>query len=64
LEALAEPGGICVSGRVQEDARGKLDIVFEDKGEQQLKNIAWPMRVYRVDLGGEMASAPRLMSAS
>src|SRR6516225_5579625 len=30
LEALAEPGGICVSGRVQEDARGKLDIAFED----------------------------------
>ncbi len=40
LENLAEPGGICVSGRVQEDARGKLDIAFEDAGEQQLKNIA------------------------
>src|SRR5262249_55874986 len=39
LEALAEPGGICVSSRVQEDARGKLDIAFEDAGEQQLKNI-------------------------
>src|SRR6266516_1203379 len=48
LEALAEPGGICVSGRVQEDARGKLDIVFEDVGEQTLKNIAWPVRAYRV----------------
>jgi adenylate cyclase len=45
LEGLAEPGGICVSGRVQEDARGKLDIAFEDAGEQQLKNIAWPVRV-------------------
>ncbi|MBR0829407.1 tetratricopeptide repeat protein [Bradyrhizobium manausense] len=53
LEGLAEPGGICVSGRVQEDARGKLDIAFEDAGEQQLKNIAWPVRVYRVRLGGE-----------
>jgi TolB-like protein len=51
LEGLAEPGGICVSGRVQEDARGKLDVAFEDAGEQQLKNIAWPVRVYRVRPG-------------
>jgi adenylate cyclase len=51
LEALAEPGGICVSGRVQEDTRGRLDVAFEDAGEQQLKNIAWPVRVYRVRLG-------------
>jgi adenylate cyclase len=48
LEALAEPGGICVSARVQEDVAGKLDFVFEDIGEQQLKNIARPVRVYRV----------------
>ena len=48
LEGLAEPGGICVSARVQEDAAGKLDLVFEDKGELQLKNIARPVRVYRV----------------
>jgi adenylate cyclase len=61
LEGLAEPGGICVSGRVQEDARGKLDIAFEDAGEQQLKNIAWPVRVYRVRLSGEAArSRPAL----
>jgi class 3 adenylate cyclase len=39
LEGLAEPGGICVSARVQEDAGGKFDIAFEDIGEQQLKNI-------------------------
>jgi adenylate cyclase len=51
LEGLAQPGGICVSGRVQEDARGKLDIAFEDAGEHQLKNIAWPVRVYRVRAG-------------
>jgi adenylate cyclase len=57
LEALAEPGGICVSGRVQEDARGKFDASFEDAGEQQLKNIAWPVRVYRLRLGGETAMA-------
>src|SRR5262249_10920303 len=50
LEALAEPGGICVSARVQEDAAGKLEIAFEDIGEQQLKNIARPLRVFRVSL--------------
>jgi class 3 adenylate cyclase len=46
LEALAEPGGICVSARVQEDATGKLDLVFEDLGEQALKNIVRPVRAY------------------
>ena len=51
LEAMAEPGGICVSARVQEDAAGKLEIAFEDIGEQQLKNIARPLRVYRVRSG-------------
>jgi adenylate cyclase len=48
LEALAEPGGICVSARVQEDAAGRFDLQFEDLGEQSLKNIARPVRVYRV----------------
>jgi adenylate cyclase len=48
LEALAEPGGICVAARVQEDAAGKLDLAFEDIGEKALKNIARPVRVYRV----------------
>ena len=48
IEALADPGGICVSARGQEDAAGKLDLGFEDIGEQQLKNIARPVRVYRV----------------
>jgi adenylate cyclase len=50
LERAADPGGICVSGRVQEDVEGKLDVLFEDNGEQQLKNIAKPVRVYRVQL--------------
>ena len=52
LERVADPGGICVSGRVQEDVEGKLDVLFEDHGEQQLKNIAKPVRVYRVRLEG------------
>src|SRR5947207_8522312 len=57
LEGIAEPGGICVSGRVQEDTRGKLDIAFEDIGEQKLKNIARPVRVYRVQLTGSFSRA-------
>lgn len=52
LEGIAEPGGICVSARVQEDTQGKLDVTFEDQGEQQFKNIARPVRVYRVRLDG------------
>jgi TolB-like protein/class 3 adenylate cyclase len=54
LEGLAEPGGICVSARVQEDCTGKLDIAFEDIGEQALKNIARPLRVYRVRPDGPL----------
>ena len=56
LEALAEPGGICVAARVQEDAAGKLDLAFEDIGEQQLKNIARPVRAYRVIASAGSAS--------
>src|SRR5690348_7299583 len=46
LEALAEPGGICVSRVARDQVRDKLDIAFEDLGEQQIKNIARPVRVY------------------
>jgi hypothetical protein len=52
LEGLAEPGGICVSARVQEDVAGRLDLTFDDLGEQSLKNISRPVRVYRVHLDG------------
>ena len=48
LEALAEPGGICISGRVHEDVYGKVDVSFEDAGDRRLKNIARSVRVYRV----------------
>ena len=51
LETLAEPGGICVSGSVREQVHGNLDVEFDDIGEQQVKNIARPIRVYRVLLG-------------
>jgi adenylate cyclase len=50
LEGIAEPGGICVSGIVHDQVRDKLDIAFDDMGEQALKNIARPLRVYRVRL--------------
>jgi len=58
LEGLAESGGICVSARVQEDAHGKVDVAFEDTGDQQLKNIERPVRVYRVRLSGAAPSSP------
>jgi TolB-like protein len=51
LEALAEPGGICVSRVVRDQVRDKLAFSFEDMGEQQVKNIARPLRVHRVLLG-------------
>jgi len=52
LEALAEPGGICVSRVVRDQVRDRLDIALEDMGEQQVKNIARPVRAYQIVLGG------------
>ena len=51
LEALAEPGGICVSRVVRDQVRDKLDFAFDDQGEQQVKNIARPVRVYLIRPG-------------
>src|SRR5262249_10338451 len=48
LEALAEPGGICISRVVRDQVRDKLDLVLDDLGEQSLKNIARPVRVFRI----------------
>lgn len=48
LEALAEAGGICVSGKVYDEVHRKLDLAFEDIGEQALHNISAPVRAYRV----------------
>ena len=62
LEALAEPGGICVNRAVRDQVRDKLASSFEDMGEQQVKNIARPVRAYRVvtdaALGLAAAAAP------
>jgi adenylate cyclase len=55
LEGIAEPGGIYISGKVYDEITGKVTTNFEDLGLQQLKNIAQPVRVYRVQIG---AAAP------
>jgi adenylate cyclase len=47
LESLAEPGGICISGSVHEQVRDRLNLAFEEMGEQEVKNIARPIRVWR-----------------
>ena len=61
LEGIAEPGGICISSKVHEEINGRFDFVFEDMGEQQLKNITRPVRAYRVRLDGRtLAAAPAL----
>ncbi|MCP1833240.1 MULTISPECIES: adenylate/guanylate cyclase domain-containing protein [Bradyrhizobium] len=59
LEGIAEPGGICISDDAQRQIRGKVDAVFEDMGSQNLKNIAEPMRAWRLRINaGHPASAP------
>ncbi|MBW8056244.1 MAG: tetratricopeptide repeat protein, partial [Nitrospira sp.] len=55
LEGLAEPGGICLSRTVVNHVKGKVELDFEDMGEQQVKNIEKPVRVYRVLLEPEAA---------
>jgi adenylate cyclase len=63
LEALAEPGGICVSRVVRDQVRDKLAIAFEDMGEQQVKNIARPVRAYRALLA-ERSDRPSIPSSA
>jgi adenylate cyclase len=59
LEMLAEPGGICVSGAVRDQVGDRLDdIAFEDLGDQIVKNIARPIRVFRVRLEPNATTAP------
>lgn len=59
LEALAEPGGICVSGAVRDQVGDRLDgLQFDDLGEQSVKNIARPIRVFRIRLAEGPASLP------
>jgi class 3 adenylate cyclase len=60
LEALAEPGGICVSRVVRDQVRDKVDFGFEDLGEQQVKNIARPVHVYRIATSGSAVAKSAL----
>ena len=58
LEGMADPGGLCLSEDAQRQLRGKLDLSFEDMGEQALKNIAAPIRVFRLGGSATEAAAP------
>jgi TolB-like protein/class 3 adenylate cyclase len=61
LETLCEPGGVYLSDNVYRQIRGKTQLLFDDLGEQSLKNIAWPVRVYRVgSAGGGVSAKPQL----
>jgi adenylate cyclase len=58
LETIAEPGGICLSDMVHQSVKAKVKVAFVDIGEQRLKNVAEPIRVFRVDPAGDTAPAP------
>src|SRR5947209_4513027 len=60
IEALADAGGVFVSNTVHDHVRDRLPFVFDDLGDQQVKNIARPVRVYRVREAGTAANAPAL----
>ena len=64
LETLAEPGGICVSRVVRDQVRDKLAFAFEDMGEQQVKNIARPVRAHRIRIDGAPAALPAVAPAA
>src|SRR5205823_1868222 len=55
---IAQPGGIIVSHSVRDQVGNRLDLVFEDRGEQSLKNIARPIRVYNVSLENAATQDP------
>jgi class 3 adenylate cyclase/Flp pilus assembly protein TadD len=57
LEGVAEPGGICISDDAQRQIRGKVDTAFEDMGPQNLKNIAEPMRAWRLRMNASGSAA-------
>jgi adenylate cyclase len=63
LEALAEPGGICLSGAVREYVGGKLPLTFSDLGEQQVKNISQPVKVYRISGDASTTTNPVIGSS-
>jgi adenylate cyclase len=56
LEGLAEPGGILISDKIHREVEGKVEAAFENRGEQQVKNISRPVHVYAVRAAGSLAS--------
>jgi adenylate cyclase len=60
LESIAQPGGICISDDAYRQIRGKLDVNFQDSGEQELKNIARPVRVYQLRLDSPTSAGKAL----
>src|SRR5882672_9570200 len=56
LEGISEPGGVCISDDAYRQVRGKVEIACDDMGPQPLKNIAEPVRAWRVRLGGQIGS--------
>src|SRR5689334_10301344 len=63
LEALAEPGEICISGTVRDHIGDRLDLAFDDLGDQNLKNIARPIRVFRVRVADAATTASSIKPA-
>jgi len=61
LEGIAEPGGICFSRAAFEQVEGKIDASFEDGGDQQLKNITRPVRIYRINFAAPVRSATLML---
>ena len=57
LQALVEPGGICISGKVRDEVDRKISAAFDDMGEQALKNMASPVRLYRLRSWSSASSA-------
>ena len=62
LEGIAEPGGICISSKVYEEITGRIDLTFQDIGEQHLKNILRPVRAYRIRVDGIAQAAARMLA--
>jgi adenylate cyclase len=63
LEGIADPGGILISEKVYDEVEGKLDAGFEDRGEQQLKNISRPVRAFAVRAAAYSALTERISAA-
>ena len=64
LEPLAEPGGICVSGKFHDEVRRKLDLGFVSKGAQEMKNIEEPVQTFNVLLGHETEEVSQISSSA